>query len=198
MSIFNDFLQTTNPKIYAAGDICSKYKFTHAADFMARIVIQNALFAVGPIGRKKVSDLIIPWATYTDPEVAHVGLYEKDLHDRDLEFATFTREFSDVDRGIVDGEGFGESYGLATGAPATGSTATGHPGPADRQIPAEDFFEVEGEGISGVELEARLAHLQPFEARAIEIQALGGHRTNHCALESPLEGAGAGILQTQA
>ncbi|MGB7344338.1 MAG: FAD-dependent oxidoreductase, partial [Pirellulaceae bacterium] len=68
----NDHMQTTNPKIYAAGDICSPYKFTHAADFQARIVIQNALFALGPFGKKKSSDLVIPWATYTSPEVAHV------------------------------------------------------------------------------------------------------------------------------
>ena len=96
----NDRMQTTNPDVYAVGDVASKYQFTHMADFGARLVIRNALF----FGRDKFSNLLIPWATYTDPEVAHVGLYEKDLHDRDLAFATFTREFSDVDRGIVDGE----------------------------------------------------------------------------------------------
>ncbi|MGB7327364.1 MAG: FAD-dependent oxidoreductase, partial [Rubripirellula sp.] len=68
----NDHMQTTNSQIYAAGDICSPFKFTHAADFQARIVIQNALFALGPFGKKKSSDLVIPWATYTSPEVAHV------------------------------------------------------------------------------------------------------------------------------
>ena len=95
----NERLQTTNPDIYAVGDVAGKYQFTHMADFMARMVIKNALF----FGRDKVSDLLIPWATYTDPEVAHVGLYEKDLTDRNIPFTTFTREFSDVDRGIVDG-----------------------------------------------------------------------------------------------
>jgi len=95
----NERLQTTNADIYAVGDVAGKYQFTHMADFMARMVIKNALF----FGRDKVSDLLIPWATYTDPEVAHVGLYEKDLTDRNIPFATFTREFSDVDRGIVDG-----------------------------------------------------------------------------------------------
>ena len=69
-------------------------------DFGARLVIRNALF----FGRDKFSNLLIPWATYTDPEVAHVRLYEKDLNDRNIAFATFTREFADVDRGIVDGE----------------------------------------------------------------------------------------------
>ncbi len=96
----NDRLQTTNPNIYAVGDVASKYQFTHMADFGARLVIRNALF----FGRDNFSNLLIPWATYTDPEVAHVGLYEKDLQERNIAFATFTREFSDVDRGIVDGE----------------------------------------------------------------------------------------------
>lgn len=104
----NDLLQTTNRRVYAAGDICSKFKFTHAADFQARIVVQNALFAVGPIGRKRTSDLIVPWATYTSPEVAHVGMYEKDAAGQGIEIDSFIQHFSDVDRTILDGktEGF--------------------------------------------------------------------------------------------
>ena len=104
----NDNLQTTNPRIYAAGDVCSKYKFTHAADFQARIVIQNALFALGPFGRKKASDLIIPWATYTSPEIAHVGAYEAEAKESGIEIDTYIQHFSDVDRAILEGqdEGF--------------------------------------------------------------------------------------------
>src|SRR5262249_32948898 len=60
--LVNDRLQTSNPRIYAAGDVCLDWKFTHAADFSARIVIQNALF----LGRKKASALTMPWCTYTD------------------------------------------------------------------------------------------------------------------------------------
>lgn len=96
----NEKLQTANPNIYAVGDVATPYQFTHMADFMARLVIRNALF----YGRDKVSSLLIPWATYTDPEVAHVGLYEKDLRDRKIEFETFKRDFSKVDRAIVDEE----------------------------------------------------------------------------------------------
>src|SRR5205807_5004824 len=70
----DDYLRTTNKKIFAAGDICSKYKFTHTADAMARIVIRNALF----LGRARASALTIPWCTYTDPENANVGLADKD------------------------------------------------------------------------------------------------------------------------
>jgi len=98
--LVNDCLQTTNPRIYAAGDICLAWKFTHAADFAARIVIQNALF----LGRKKASALTMPWATYTDPEIAHVGLYERDARERGLEVDTYVREFKDVDRAVLDGE----------------------------------------------------------------------------------------------
>jgi pyruvate/2-oxoglutarate dehydrogenase complex dihydrolipoamide dehydrogenase (E3) component/uncharacterized membrane protein YdjX (TVP38/TMEM64 family) len=98
--LVNDSLQTTNPRIYAAGDVCLERKFTHAADFTARIVIQNALF----LGRKKLSALTMPWCTYTDPEVAHVGLYEHEAHDRGLEVDTYVREFKDVDRAVLDGE----------------------------------------------------------------------------------------------
>jgi pyruvate/2-oxoglutarate dehydrogenase complex dihydrolipoamide dehydrogenase (E3) component len=96
----NDYLQTTNRRIYAAGDICSRYKFTHAADAMARMVIQNALF----LGRAKASALTIPWCTYTDPEVAHVGLYEKQAQEQRIPVTTFTQPLSEVDRAVIDGE----------------------------------------------------------------------------------------------
>ncbi len=99
----NDFLQTSNPRIYAAGDVCLPHKFTHMADGSARIVIQNALF----MGRKRLSGLTIPWTTYTDPEVAHVGMYEWQAKERGIELDTFTKSFGDVDRAIVDGEDSG-------------------------------------------------------------------------------------------
>jgi len=100
----NDRLQTTNSRIYACGDVCMKWKFTHAADFAARIVIQNALFSFGPLGRRRLSSLTMPWATYTSPEIAHVGLYEKEAKEKGIEVDTFTLEMSKVDRAILDGE----------------------------------------------------------------------------------------------
>ncbi|MCC3406815.1 MAG: mercuric reductase [Microcoleus sp. PH2017_10_PVI_O_A] len=96
----NDNLQTTNPRIYAAGDICMKHKFTHAADFAARMVIQNTLF----FGRKKLSALTVPWCTYTDPEVARVGLGEAEAKAQGIDVDTFLIPFSKVDRAIIDGE----------------------------------------------------------------------------------------------
>jgi len=102
--VVDDRLRTTNPRIYAAGDVAGRWQFTHAADAMARIVIQNALF----FGRKKASDLVIPWCTYTSPEIAHVGLYEHDARDKGIEIDTLTLPLDDVDRARLDGaaEGF--------------------------------------------------------------------------------------------
>jgi pyruvate/2-oxoglutarate dehydrogenase complex dihydrolipoamide dehydrogenase (E3) component len=101
----NGRLQTTNSRIFAAGDICSRYKFTHAADAMAQIVIQNALFPhpLG-LGYASVESLIMPWCTFTAPEVAHVGLYEKDAKEKGLEVETYTYQLDEVDRAILDGE----------------------------------------------------------------------------------------------
>ncbi|MEJ5359497.1 MAG: mercuric reductase [Desulfobacterales bacterium] len=95
----NDRLQTTQPHIYAAGDVCSPYQFTHAADFMARTVIRNALF----FGRAKASALTIPWCTYTDPEIAHVGHYPKQAEEQGIALETFTRELAEVDRAVLEG-----------------------------------------------------------------------------------------------
>ncbi|PKL75989.1 MAG: mercuric reductase [Candidatus Melainabacteria bacterium HGW-Melainabacteria-1] len=96
----NDQLQTTHPAIYAAGDVCMAWKFTHAADFAARTVLQNSLF----MGRKKLSALLMPWCTYTDPEIAHVGLYEHEAQAQQLEIDTYIKHFRDVDRALADGE----------------------------------------------------------------------------------------------
>ncbi|OAB57112.1 mercuric reductase [Phormidium willei BDU 130791] len=100
----DEYLQTTNPKIYAAGDICMNWKFTHAADAAARIVIQNTLFAPFGLGRPKLSRLVMPWVTYTDPEVAHVGLYEAQAQENGIETKTIKIGFEDLDRAIADGE----------------------------------------------------------------------------------------------
>jgi len=87
----NTRLQTTNPRIFAAGDICSRYKFTHAADAMAQIVIQNALFPHPfGLGYANVDSLIMPWCTFTEPEIAHVGMYEKDAQQKGLKVETYT------------------------------------------------------------------------------------------------------------
>jgi pyruvate/2-oxoglutarate dehydrogenase complex dihydrolipoamide dehydrogenase (E3) component len=96
----NDNLRTANPNIFAAGDCCMQHKFTHAADAAAQIVIQNALFG----GKKKLSDLNMPWCTYTDPEIAHVGMYESEAKKQGLEIDSYKFELAENDRAIADGE----------------------------------------------------------------------------------------------
>ena len=100
----NDRLQTTNPRIFAAGDVCMDWKFTHAADAAAKIAVQNALF----FGRKKLSSLTMPWCTYTDPEIAHVGMYERDATAKGIPVDTYTVPLHENDRAVADGqeEGF--------------------------------------------------------------------------------------------
>lgn len=102
--VVNDYLQTTNPKIYAAGDICMDWKFTHAADAAARIVIKNTLFSPFGLGRSQLSNLVMPWATYTSPEIAHVGLYEREAREQGIKFETIKIPLETVDRAITDGE----------------------------------------------------------------------------------------------
>jgi pyruvate/2-oxoglutarate dehydrogenase complex dihydrolipoamide dehydrogenase (E3) component len=98
----NDYLQTTNPKIFAAGDVCLKWQFTHAADAAARIVIKNTLFSPFGIGKSRVSSLVMPWVTYTDPEIAHVGWSDEDARQAGIEFDAITIAMSNVDRAITD------------------------------------------------------------------------------------------------
>lgn len=101
----NGRLQTSNPRIFAAGDVCSRYKFTHAADAMAQIVIQNALFPHPfGLGYASIDSLIMPWCTFTEPEIAHVGMYEKDAKEKGLAVETYTFKMDEVDRAILDGE----------------------------------------------------------------------------------------------
>lgn len=98
--LVNDRLRTSNRHIYAAGDVCLPYQFTHLADAAARLVIQNALF----LGRQKLSALTIPWCTFTDPEVAHVGLNEAAAENQGLAVQTFSQPLGEVDRALLDGE----------------------------------------------------------------------------------------------
>ena len=102
----------TNPAVYAAGDVAGRWQFTHAADEMARIAIQNALF----FGRRRLQDVVMPWATYTDPEVAHVGISPAEAAERE-DVKAFTVPFSSVDRAILEGEtdGFVRLYSNAAG-----------------------------------------------------------------------------------
>jgi len=96
----NDFLRTRNRRIYALGDCAMEWKFTHAADAAAKIVVQNALF----LGRKRLSNLVMPWCTYTDPEIGHIGLYERDAAERGISIDTYRVDLEQNDRALCDGQ----------------------------------------------------------------------------------------------
>lgn len=96
----DDRYRTTNRRVYAIGDVSSSFQFTHAADFQARGVLANALF----FGRSRASSLLVPWATYTSPEVAHVGWTAADAVRDGTAVETFTVPFHDVDRAVLAGE----------------------------------------------------------------------------------------------
>ncbi len=101
--VVDDRLRTTNRRVYAIGDVSSRYQFTHVADFHARLVIANALF----FGRGRASRLVIPWSTYTSPEVAHVGLTPEEADRRGVAIDTVTVPLAHVDRAVLAGESEG-------------------------------------------------------------------------------------------
>lgn len=96
----DDNLRTSNPRIYAAGDVCSKYQFTNNADHQARIIIRNTLF----FGRGKPQSERIARCTYTDPEVAHVGAEEADLRAAGTPFDVYRVEWEAMDRARTQGD----------------------------------------------------------------------------------------------
>ena len=100
--VVDDFLRTSNRRVYAAGDVCSPYRFTHAADFMARTALRNALF----FGRSRLSSLVIPWCTYTDPELARVGLSEREAMAAGLAVDTLVQPLAEVDRAVLEAPPF--------------------------------------------------------------------------------------------
>ncbi|MFQ4138193.1 mercuric reductase [Nodosilinea sp. PGN35] len=172
--VVNDYLQTTNPNIFAAGDICMDWKFTHAADAAARIVIKNALFAPFGLGRSKLSDLVMPWVTYTDPEVAHVGLYAHEAKQQGIEINTIEISFSSVDRALADGEseGFLKILHRKGSDKILGATIVARH--AGEMISEITTAMVTGQGLSAL---SGVIHPYPTQAEAIKKAADAYRRT---------------------
>ena len=166
----SDLLQTSNPRVYAAGDICSPYKFTHTADAQARILIANALF----LGRQKVSSLIIPWCTYTEPEIAHVGLSAREARDAGLKVTTLTVPLTAVDRAVLDGatEGFARVHLRRGTDKILGATiVASHAGEMINEI---TLAITSGLGLAAV---SRTIHPYPTQAEVIKKLADAYNRT---------------------
>jgi pyruvate/2-oxoglutarate dehydrogenase complex dihydrolipoamide dehydrogenase (E3) component len=157
----DDFLRTSNPRIYAAGDACLEHKFTHTADASARIAVHNAL----ALGHRRWSALTIPWCTYTDPEIAHVGLYVREARDRDIDVKTFTVPMHDVDRAIAEGEesGFVKIHVRERTDRILGATIVArHAGEIINEITLAIVARI------GLRTLARVIHAYPTQAEAIK------------------------------
>lgn len=153
----DDHLRTTNRRVFAAGDVASRHQFTHTADFQARIVVANALFP----GRQRASALVIPWCTYTDPEVAQVGHTAAAAKEKGVAIDTVTVPWSDVDRAVLDGttEGFLRLH-LARGtARLVGATVVG---PHAGELIAEATLAI----TNGVDLGGIGATIHPYPTLA--------------------------------
>jgi len=99
----DDFLRSTNPNVYAAGDASLSLKFTNAAQSSARMAVQNALMQEN----LRWSNSPIPWCTYCDPEIAHIGLHVWEARQQSIPIKSFTVMMHDVDRAITDGQDIG-------------------------------------------------------------------------------------------
>jgi pyruvate/2-oxoglutarate dehydrogenase complex dihydrolipoamide dehydrogenase (E3) component len=163
-------LRTSNPRVFAAGDICFPYKFTHTADALARIVIANALF----MGRRKSSALVVPWCTYTDPEVAHVGMYEEEARNRGIAVTTLTVPLCEVDRAILDGEteGFARVHLKKESDKIIGATIVARH--AGEMITELSLAMTAGLGLSAI---GRTIHPYPTQAEAVKKLADAWNRT---------------------
>lgn len=166
----NDFLQTTNPRIYAAGDVCLAHKFTHMADASARIVLHNALMR----GRRRLSALTVPWCTYTDPEIAHVGLYVREAREHGIPVKTFTVLMHDVDRAVTDGdeEGFLKIHVKEGTDEILGATIVARH--AGEMINELSLAITAGVGLAEL---GRVIHAYPTQADAIKMAADAYYRT---------------------
>jgi pyruvate/2-oxoglutarate dehydrogenase complex dihydrolipoamide dehydrogenase (E3) component len=98
-----DYLQTSQQHIYAVGDVVGPFLFTHMADAQARVVVRNILMPFQFL-RQKMDYSVVPWCTYTDPEVAHVGLGEKEAQRKRIGYDLFVVPLEDVDRAVVESE----------------------------------------------------------------------------------------------
>lgn len=176
----DDALRTTNPDIYAAGDVASPHRFTHMADATARMALRNALFP-GP--KQKLSDLIIPWAIYTDPEVAHVGMYDWEAEKAGARVQTFAHAFAETDRSRTDGEveGFVKVHVKKGSDAIVGATIVGrHAGELISEIT------VAMHGRLGLRHLATVIHPYPTEAEAIRKVADAYNRTRLTPLVAKL------------
>lgn len=166
----DDHLRTSNPRIHAAGDACLQQQYTATAAASARIAVKNALFG----GRERLSALIIPWCTYTDPEIAHVGIYVREANLQGIPVKTFTIPMHEVDRAVTDSEtgGFVKIHVRERSDEILGATIVAlHAGSMINEI---TLAMVAGIGLRTL---SRVIHAYPTQGEAIRCAADAYSRT---------------------
>jgi pyruvate/2-oxoglutarate dehydrogenase complex dihydrolipoamide dehydrogenase (E3) component len=166
----DDQLRSSNPRIYAAGDVCLEARYTNIAEESARIAVRNALLG----GSQRLSKLVIPWCTYTDPEIAHVGLYVREANARGIPVKTFTVPMHQIDRAITDSEedGFVKIHVRDGSDTILGATIVSRD--ADDMINEITLAMVAGVGMRML---ARVIHAYPTKTEAIREAAIAYNRT---------------------
>jgi pyruvate/2-oxoglutarate dehydrogenase complex dihydrolipoamide dehydrogenase (E3) component len=166
----DDRLCTTNPDVYAAGDVCLSLKFTNAAQFSARTAVQNALMRA----QLRFGDAPVPWCTFCDPEIAHIGLHVWEARRQSIPIKSFTVMMHDVDRAITDGEDTGfvkihiaEGSDRILGATIVASRAS-------EMI--NEMAVIMSAGI-GMKALAQVVHTYPAQSEAIMLAAQAYQRT---------------------
>ena len=160
--VVNDRFRTSNARVYAIGDCASPYQFTHAADAQARRAVANALFF--GLGGGKASEIVMPWGTYTSPEVAHTGMTWEEAERAGSQVKALTIPMAEVDRAVLDGEeeGFLRVYLAAGTDRILGATMVAeHAGEIITELTAAI---VNGVGLGGL---GKTIHPYPTQAEAI-------------------------------
>jgi pyruvate/2-oxoglutarate dehydrogenase complex dihydrolipoamide dehydrogenase (E3) component len=161
----DDRLQTDNPNVYAAGDACMEHKFTNIAEASGRMAVLNALM----LGEHRISSMIVPWCTYCDPEIAHVGMNIWDAKRRSIGVKTFTILMQDVDRAITDGrdDGFVKIHVRDGSDEILGATIV-----ASRASEMINELAVIMSAKLGLRQVARILHTYPSQSDAIRLAAI--------------------------
>jgi pyruvate/2-oxoglutarate dehydrogenase complex dihydrolipoamide dehydrogenase (E3) component len=181
--VVDDFLCSTNPNVYAAGDACLPLKFTNAAQFSGRAAVNNALMQ----GQQRQSGAIIPWCTYCDPEIAHIGLHVWEARRQSIPIKSFTVMMTDVDRAALDGQDTGflkihvsEGSDRIVGATIVASRAS--------EL-VNEMAVIMSAGI-GMKALADVVHTYPAQSEAIMLAAQAYRRAlDEAARQAPIEAA---------
>ncbi len=179
----DDYLRSSNPNVFAAGDACLALKFTNSAQSSARMAIQNALMN----GRARWSGSPIPWCTYCDPEIAHIGLQVWEARRQSIPVKSFTVMMHDVDRAITDGQdtGFVKIH-LAEGT----DTILGATIVASRASELINEMAVIMSSGIGMTALAEIAHTYPSQSEAIMLAAQAYKREFDAAARYSASGEG--------